>query len=212
VRAAWLRVVYRYDRVAFALLRARLGERLRLEDPVSPNLRCARIRVEPGGRLVVGRGFATERARGNHLWVQAGAELELGEESWLRTEHGENRITAYAGARIRLGPRALLNGAMIVAKREVTIGADARIGFGARIFDGDLHDLDRDTAERVEPVRIGARVWLGADVLVLRGVTIGDDVVVGAGSVVTRDLPPRVLAVGTPASPLREIASREGCR
>ena len=80
-----------------------------------------------------------------------------------------------------------------------------------RIIDADLHPLDSETPERIEPIRIGDRVWLGADTLVLRGVTIGDDSVVGAGSVVTRDLPPRVLALGAPARPVREIASRVGC-
>jgi acetyltransferase-like isoleucine patch superfamily enzyme len=86
------------------------------------------------------------------------------------------------------------------------------LGFGSRVFDADLHDLDSETRERVAPVRIGARCWIGANVHVLRGVTIGDDVVVGAGSVVTRDLPPRVLAVGVPARPIRAIASREGAK
>ena len=59
------------------------------------------------------------------------------------------------------------------------------------------------------PVRIGRNCWLGAGVIVLPGVTIGDNTVVGAGSVVTRDLPANVLAVGSPARVLREIGSRE---
>jgi maltose O-acetyltransferase len=65
-----------------------------------------------------------------------------------------------------------------------------------------------NTPERIEPIRIGERVWIGSDVTVTRGVTIGDDAVVGARSVVTRDIPPRSLAVGTPAKVVREIARR----
>ena len=61
------------------------------------------------------------------------------------------------------------------------------------------------------PVEIGDRVWIGADVLVLRGVRIGDDVVVAAGAIVTRDLPSRCLAMGSPAKPVRDIAPRTGC-
>jgi maltose O-acetyltransferase len=154
----------------------------------------------------------TERQGGNRIFVQANGRLSLAEDVWLRTDQGENRLTVYPGARIEIGPRTLLNGAMIVAKEEVVIGADSQLAFGVRIFDSDLHDLDRDTPERREPVRIGARVWIGSDVTILRGVTIGDDTVVGSQSLVTRDLPSRVIAVGSPAKPLRSIASREGCR
>ena len=59
------------------------------------------------------------------------------------------------------------------------------------------------------PVRIGRNCWLGAGVIVLQGVTIGDNTVVGAGSVVTKDLPSNVLAVGTPARVLREIGDHD---
>lgn len=211
VRPLWLRTVYTFDRLRFALTRLRMGRQLELEGPVSPNLRLARIRTEPGARIRLGRDVTTERQAGNHLWVQRDGTLELGEGVWLRTEHGENRLTVYPGARVSLGARTLVNGAMIVAKQEVRVGADARLAFGVRILDADLHDFDQDTPERVEPVRIGDRVWLGANVLVLRGVTIGDDVIVAAGSVVIRDLPSRVLAVGTPAAAIREIAPRHGC-
>lgn len=55
------------------------------------------------------------------------------------------------------------------------------------------------------PIRIGRNCWLGAGVIVLPGVTIGDNVVVGAGSVVTKDLPDNVVAVGTPCRVLREV-------
>ena len=60
-----------------------------------------------------------------------------------------------------------------------------------------------------KPVRIGNNVWFGAGVTVLPGVTIGDNTVVGAGSVVTRDLPANVVAVGNPARVLRPITERD---
>lgn len=59
------------------------------------------------------------------------------------------------------------------------------------------------------PVRIGRNCWLGAGVIVLPGVTIGDNVVVGAGSVVTKDLPDNVVAVGNPCRILREVGERD---
>ena len=55
------------------------------------------------------------------------------------------------------------------------------------------------------PIRVGRNCWLGAGVLVMPGVTIGDNTVVGAGSVVTKDLPSHVVAVGNPCRVLREI-------
>lgn len=206
-----LRAIQAWDRLCFARFRRRHGAALSLGDDVSPHLRLAELRIEPGGRLRIDAGFATERRRGNHLWVGADGSIELGERAWLRTEHGANRITAFPGARVRVGRDALINGAMLHAKRAITIGDECRIAFGARILDADLHALDSRTPERIDAVEIGDRVWLGADVIVLRGVTIGDDVVVGAGSVVTRDLPSRCLALGQPARPVRELAPRTDC-
>lgn len=207
-----LRAIHAFDQLRFAAFRARWRRSLTTGPGVSPNLRLADLRVEPGGKLVLGAGFATERRTGNRIWIQRDGLLRLGTGVWLRTEHGTNQLTVFPGARVEIGDEALINGAMLHAKCLIRIGAQARLGFGVRIFDADLHDLDRETPERVAPVRIGERVWLGADVIVLRGVTIGDDTVVGAGSVVTRDLPARVLAAGVPASVLRPIADRTGCR
>ncbi|NRA01194.1 MAG: acyltransferase [Myxococcales bacterium] len=207
----WLRSVYSYDLLRLELFRRRWGSALQLDDGVSPNLRFSRLRIEAGGRVEIGRGFGTERMAGNHLWIQAGATLQLQEECWLRTECGENRLTLFPGARMQIGPRSLINGAMLSAKSELSIGSEALIGFGVRVLDSDQHDLDRDHPERTEPVRIGNRVWIGADSMVLRGSTIGDDVVIGARSLVTGDIPSGVLALGVPAKPIREIGSRAGC-
>jgi acetyltransferase-like isoleucine patch superfamily enzyme len=207
-----LRAIHAWDRVLLRALVARHGDALRTEGQVSANLRFARLRIEPGGQLQIGAGFCTERQAGNQLWVQGGGRLQIGERAWLRTEYGANHLTVFPGARISIGPDALVNGAMLHAKQEISIGAELRLGFGARILDADLHDLDSETAERVAAVHIGDRVWIGAGALVLRGVSIGSDVVVAAGSVVTRDLPPLCLAAGAPARPVRSIASRKGCR
>lgn len=208
MRPAWLHAIHAWDRLRFSMFRARMGACLEVEDPVSPNLRFAALRCEEGAVVRIGSGLATERQPGNHLWVQVGGTLALGRDVWLRTQHGENRLTVFPGAMLEIGDRVLLNGAMLHAKQRIRIGSDSMVGFGSRVFDADLHPLDLDTPERIEPVEIGERVWIASDVTVTRGVRIGDDVVVGARSVVTRDLPPRVLAVGAPAQPVKEIGRR----
>lgn len=74
------------------------------------------------------------------------------------------------------------------------------------------HPVDPPLREKVAqfniPVRIGKNVWIGAGAIVLPGVTIGDHSVIGAGSVVTKDIPPNVVAVGNPCRVLREINDR----
>jgi acetyltransferase-like isoleucine patch superfamily enzyme len=203
-----LRAIHALDRLRFRRFCRRLGPALVVDPSASPNLRFAHMRIEPGGRIEIGARVATERQPGNHLWVQAGGSLSIGDDAWLRTEHAENRLTVFPGGRLVVGARALLNGAMLHAKCEIEIGEDSMLGFGSRVFDSDLHPLDVSTPERSLPVRIGARVWVASDVTILRGVSIGDDVAIGARSVVTRDLPSRVLAVGSPAKPIRSIDRR----
>ena len=68
-----------------------------------------------------------------------------------------------------------------------------------------LPELREQAYQYNAPVRVGRNCWLGANVVVVPGVTIGDNVVVGAGSVVTKDLPDNVIAVGNPCKILREV-------
>jgi len=208
MKAELLRAIYAWDQLRFSLWRRRFGARLDVGVSVSPNLRLTDLRIDVGARVVVGPGYATERRRANHVWVQSGGVLALGRRVWLRTECGPNYITVADGARVELGARCLVNGAMLHANIGIRMGDDSMIGFGSRVLDSDFHNLDIHTPERSSPVTIGERVWIASDVTVLAGVTIGDDVVIGARSVVTRDIPPRVIALGHPARPVRALGPR----
>jgi len=113
------------------------------------------------------------------------------------------------GSQTYVGARTFANwGLVSLDVAEVHIGDDVQIGPHVQLLTA-THPLDpdprRDKWEAAEPIVIGDNVWLGGGVIVCPGVTIGADTVVGAGSVVTRDLPPRVLAVGSPARVLREL-------
>ena len=114
------------------------------------------------------------------------------------------------GYQIHVGARVFANfGLVCLDVARITIGDDTRIGPGVQLLT-PTHPLEpgprRDGWEGAEPITLGRNVWLGGAVVVCPGVTIGDDTVVGAGAVVTRDLPSGVLAVGNPARVVRPIA------
>jgi maltose O-acetyltransferase len=107
------------------------------------------------------------------------------------------------GFNITLGAGAFLNfNCVILDVVAVSIGAKAQIGPGVQILTADH---PRDPAVRASglesgrPIAIGANVWIGGGALILPGVTIGDDAIVGAGAVVTRDVPAASTVVGNPA-------------
>lgn len=107
------------------------------------------------------------------------------------------------GYNISLGDGVFMNfGCVILDVVEVTIGAATAIGPGVQILTAD-HPRDpverRTGLESGRPIRIGSNVWIGGGAIILPGVTIGDDAVIGAGSVVTRDVAPGATVVGNPA-------------
>jgi acetyltransferase-like isoleucine patch superfamily enzyme len=114
------------------------------------------------------------------------------------------------GALIVIGAETILsNNVAVVAMNCVRFGTRCRIGDAVQVFDCDFHEIDparRDASTgRIEPVIIGNNVWLGSRVTVLRGVTIGNNSVVGAGSVVTKSIPANSLAAGVPAKVIRTL-------
>ena len=90
----------------------------------------------------------------------------------------------------------------------ISIGRDCQIATDVQLLTAE-HPLDPDTRRRgwesARPIVLGDNVWLGGGVIVLPGVSIGENTVVGAGSVVTRDLPANTVAVGSPARVVRTL-------
>ena len=120
------------------------------------------------------------------------------------------------GAHIQIGSGSYLNvNCFLQDCANIKIGRNVLIGPGVQICTAS-HPLK--SSERIadgnsyvtsaRPVNIGDRVWIGANVCVLGGVTIGDDAVIGSGSVVTRDIPPGVVAYGIPCRPQQIIAEK----
>jgi acetyltransferase-like isoleucine patch superfamily enzyme len=110
-----------------------------------------------------------------------------------------------AGAEIILGRGVGLSGTSICAARKVEIGEGTFVGADVVIFDNDFHAPEGDwnwgdfAPDNPRPVVIGRGVFIGARAIILKGVTIGDRAIVGAGAVVTRDVPPKHIAVGNPS-------------
>lgn len=120
-------------------------------------------------------------------------------------------IGAFQGAagRIQIGEGFFINHyAILDCHHSITIGACVLIGPHTYICDFD-HDTtpgshhQEDQGKKAAPVAIGSGVWIGAGVIVLKGVSIGENAVVGAGSVVTRNVPANSIVVGNPARVLR---------
>lgn len=113
------------------------------------------------------------------------------------------------GSQTFIGARTFANfGLMILDVATVTIGDDVQIGPHVQLLT-PIHPIEpgprRAKWEAARPIAIGDNVWLGGGVIVCPGVTIGENTVVGAGAVVTKDLPPNVVAVGNPARVIRHI-------
>ncbi|MEU6438798.1 maltose acetyltransferase domain-containing protein [Streptomyces sp. NPDC047046] len=113
------------------------------------------------------------------------------------------------GSHLRIGPRTFVNyGLTALDVADITIGADCQLGPHIQLLT-PTHPLEpeprREKWESARPITIGDNVWLGGGVLVLPGVTIGENSVVGAGSVVTKDIPPNTVAVGNPARVARTL-------
>lgn len=122
------------------------------------------------------------------------------------------------GARIEIGAGSQLSGASITARSTtVRLGRQVLMAPNCVIVDSDFHApwppearATEPGLERDAPVTIGDHAWIGMRTIILKGVTVGEGALVGAGSVVTSDIPPRCLAAGAPARVVRRLGPGEG--
>ena len=150
------------------------------------------IRRKGSGRLILGDGVTVNTAR----WA-----------NWLGTS-GSMMLSVEDGATLELKRGCGVSASQIIANIGIEIGEDALVGAGCLICDSDMHEVPLGSGRPVAmaPIKIGRRAFIGARCIILKGVTIGEGAVVGAGSVVTRDVPPGVVASGNPAIVVRQAA------
>ncbi|MDM0046152.1 acyltransferase [Variovorax dokdonensis] len=107
------------------------------------------------------------------------------------------------GAGMAIGAGTFINqGTTMAAACSVEIGEHCHIGEFVAIHDTHFHCVSPDQPVKTAPVRIGRNVWIGHRAIVLAGVSVGDHAVIGAGAVVTKDVPARTMVGGNPARPL----------
>lgn len=180
----------------------------------SLEVRCTRTRNRLRSaywRSILGRGMGQV---GRGFLIRAGATIDAAPGS--RVLLGAD-VTIAEGASLYVGPRGTLEigdgvfigkHSVLVANQELRIGAGTQVAHGVTVIDTD-HGFGSPEAplvsqgERSAPIRIGREVWIGAHAIVLKGKTIGDRAVVGAGSVVTKDVAPGKVSAGNPARELR---------
>ena len=117
------------------------------------------------------------------------------------------------GYNIEIGSHFFANhNCVILDTAKVVFGSHVNVGPNC-CFAAACHPLDaalrREGWEYSKPIRIGDGVWLGAGVTVLPGVTVGENAVIGAGSLVSRDIPPGVVALGNPCRVVRQITAQD---
>ncbi len=167
------------------------GERYWINDPELVEIRYRTRELVDQFNAMGPRAVASKRAICQQLFGQIGEEVHI--EKPIRIDYGSN---------IRLGSNVFINYNWTVLDCcSVTVGDNVFIGPNVSCYTAH-HPLDAKTrAEHIgfaEPITIGNDVWIGGNAIILPGVTIGDGCVIGAGSVVTKDVPAGMIAVGNP--------------
>jgi acetyltransferase-like isoleucine patch superfamily enzyme len=120
-------------------------------------------------------------------------------------------ISVVEGATLSIGDDLYMNaGTSIEVWHDVRIGSNCLFGPFASVIDDDRHEVEPGAILHKGPTILGNNVWLGRSAAVMPGVTVGDGSVIGANSVVTRDIPPNCFAAGAPARVIRKLELPDG--
>ncbi len=148
-------------------------------------------------------------------------KLVIGSSSMIETKIVYERL----GASVAIGDRTFIGCGIFSVAQQIEIGSDVMIAWGVTVSDHNSHSLffsqrSNDVTDwiagkkdwsgvKIAPVKVMDKVWLGFNSIILKGVTIGEGAIVGAGSVVTKDVPPWTIVAGNPARVIREIPENE---
>ena len=141
------------------------------------------------------------------------SHISIGNNCSFNSSHRSNLIGVYSpcmistierNAKIEIGNNCGLSGTVIASALHIKLGNNVRCGANTLITDSDWHTDDYRTGKNKEVI-IDDNVWLGYGVKVLKGVHIGENSLIGAGSIVTKDIPANVVAAGNPCKVIKGI-------
>lgn len=155
------------------------------------------IYVRNRGKISIGQGFDVNSGVNNN---------PIGGDTISRF------IAATENSVITIGDNVGMSNSTIYSRQSIQIGNNVLIGGGCKIWDTDFHTIDSnnrifngDNQIKSAPVVIDDNVFLGAFSIILKGVRIGQNSIIGAGSVVTKDIPANVIAAGNPCKVIRRL-------
>jgi acetyltransferase-like isoleucine patch superfamily enzyme len=164
------------------------------------------------------RGYPfIEMAKGARIVIGSHVLLNSSNRGYHLNMHSPVKLMAdKAEAIISIGEKTRIHGSCLHAREAITIGKNCLIAANTLIVDSSGHDLSfPDVDNRINtaggsiPVVVEDNVWIGANTIVLPGVRIGNGSIIGAGSVVTKDIPAFSLAAGNPARVIKSYSPRE---
>ena len=148
--------------------------------------------------------FGSPIELGDYANVVASADQKVRLGVWAEKEKKEK-------GRIKIGDYCLIcPGVRIGSAHGIVIGNNSMIASGAYLTDSDWHDVyNRITIGKTAPIKIKNNVWVGDSAIICKGVTLGENCIIGAGAVVVNSVPPNCIAAGNPARVVRELDQSE---
>jgi acetyltransferase-like isoleucine patch superfamily enzyme len=155
-----------------------------------------------------------QKHRGSRMSFGVGLQLRSSARSNpLGPNHPVILCTWQGGARLEVGSNFSMTGGTLCAATSIVIGNNVLVGANSTIADTDFHPLSYEkrvadpSAGKTAPIIIEDNVFIGMNSLILKGVTLGEGCVIGAGSVVTKNIPSKVVCAGNPVQVIRSLSS-----
>jgi acetyltransferase-like isoleucine patch superfamily enzyme len=136
--------------------------------------------------------------------IHNAGQIRLGDHVVLRSAQARVELHTFSSGYLSIGHHSYLNqGCTLAATDRIEIGERCLIGEFVAIHDTHFHRTEPARPVTTAPIRIGHNVWIGHRAIILAGVTIGDHAIIGAGAIVTKNVPARTIVAGNPAKPVR---------
>lgn len=165
-------------------------------------------------RIIAAKFYLRNCTTGNYVSVNGRPVIDnkgkmvFGDQVCIWSTIVQAKLYTHKRATLTVGTNTRLNGVHIDARNRVTIGNNVRIAPYTIILDSDFHDVKDHFAEgKTSEIVIKDNVWIATRATILKGVTIGENSVVAAGSVVTRDVPPNTIVGGIPAKVIKVLST-----